>query len=100
MNPLVQAIGLVIIQLVMLLGALPVYHRADPKGEGSPPMPQGASVLQPYADLAKLFRKQPVISSTTSWIFTATPYIRIRFYAGRRAIGADLCLPKSVQLCR
>jgi hypothetical protein len=32
-------------------------------------------VFQPYADLAKLFRKQPVISTTTSWIFTATPYI-------------------------
>ena len=36
---------------------------------------RGASVFQPYADLAKLFRKQPVVSSTTSWIFTATPYI-------------------------
>lgn len=36
---------------------------------------QGASVFQPYADLAKLFRKQPVVSTTTSWIFTATPYI-------------------------
>jgi formate hydrogenlyase subunit 4 len=36
---------------------------------------RGASVFQPYADLAKLFRKQPVISTTTSWIFPATPYI-------------------------
>ena len=36
---------------------------------------RGASIFQPYSDLAKLFRKQPVISSTTSWIFTATPYI-------------------------
>jgi formate hydrogenlyase subunit 4 len=36
---------------------------------------RGASIFQPYADLAKLFRKQPVVSSTASWIFTATPYI-------------------------
>ncbi|HSE58243.1 MAG TPA: NADH-quinone oxidoreductase subunit H [Nitrospiraceae bacterium] len=36
---------------------------------------RGASIVQPYADLAKLFRKQPVVSSTTSWIFTATPSI-------------------------
>src|SRR5713226_1825770 len=36
---------------------------------------RGARVFQPYFDLAKLFRKEPVISTTTSWIFTATPYI-------------------------
>jgi formate hydrogenlyase subunit 4 len=36
---------------------------------------RGAPVLQPYADLVKLFRKQPVISTATSWIFTATPYV-------------------------
>jgi len=35
----------------------------------------GAGVFQPYRDLAKLFRKQPVVSTTTSWIFTSTPYI-------------------------
>ncbi|MFZ5876557.1 MAG: respiratory chain complex I subunit 1 family protein [Nitrospirota bacterium] len=36
---------------------------------------RGASLLQPYSDLAKLFRKGVVVSTTTSWIFTATPYI-------------------------
>src|SRR4029079_10289481 len=36
---------------------------------------QGAGILQPYAALTKLFGKQPVVSTTTSWIFTATPYI-------------------------
>jgi len=36
---------------------------------------QGASVVQPYYDLAKLFRKDVVVSTNTSWIFTATPYI-------------------------
>jgi formate hydrogenlyase subunit 4 len=36
---------------------------------------RGASVLQPYSDLAKLFKKGVVVSTTTSWIFTATPYI-------------------------
>jgi formate hydrogenlyase subunit 4 len=36
---------------------------------------RGANVLQPYSDLAKLFKKGVVISTTTSWIFTATPYI-------------------------
>src|SRR3990167_1944171 len=36
---------------------------------------RGANVLQPYSDLAKLFKKGVVVSTTTSWIFTATPYI-------------------------
>jgi len=36
---------------------------------------RGASLFQPYFDLAKLFRKQPAVSTATSWIFTATPYI-------------------------
>jgi formate hydrogenlyase subunit 4 len=32
-------------------------------------------VLQPYADLAKLLRKEAVVSTTTSWIFRVTPYV-------------------------
>ncbi len=35
----------------------------------------GAGVLQPYYDLLRLFKKGMVVSSVTSWIFTATPYI-------------------------
>ena len=75
MNPLVQAIGLVIIQLVILLALSPFIIGLIRKVKARLQCRQGAGVLQPYADLAKLFHKQPVISSTTSWIFTATPYI-------------------------
>lgn len=75
MTPLVQAIGLIIIQLVMLLALSPFIIGLIRKVKARLQCRQGAGVLQPYADLAKLFRKQPVISSTTSWIFTATPYI-------------------------
>ncbi|MBI2312516.1 MAG: NADH-quinone oxidoreductase subunit H [Betaproteobacteria bacterium] len=32
-------------------------------------------VAQVYRDLAKLFRKQPVIAENASWVFRATPYI-------------------------
>lgn len=35
----------------------------------------GASVLQPYRDLGKLFRKDEVISEDASWIFLAAPYV-------------------------
>jgi formate hydrogenlyase subunit 4 len=36
---------------------------------------QGASLVQPYSDLIKLLRKETVVSSHASWLFTATPYI-------------------------
>src|SRR3989338_6964300 len=49
---------------------------------------RGASVLQPYSDLAKLFKKGVVISTTTSWIFTATPYILFAF-----TLAASLLVP-------
>lgn len=33
------------------------------------------SVLQPYRDLIKLFRKRPVIAAEASWVFEAAPYV-------------------------
>lgn len=36
---------------------------------------QGASVFQPYRDIWKLFHKDEVISETSSWIFSYSPYI-------------------------
>ena len=36
---------------------------------------QGATIFQPYWDLLKNFRKEEVISETTSWIFRAVPLI-------------------------
>ena len=38
---------------------------------------RGPRVLQPYADLAKLLRKEAVVSTTTSWIFRVTPYVLV-----------------------
>ncbi len=35
----------------------------------------GPSILQPYRDLAKLFRKQIVVPETASWIFWVTPVV-------------------------
>jgi len=36
---------------------------------------RGPRVLQPYANLAKLLRKEAVVSTTASWIFRVTPYV-------------------------
>lgn len=37
---------------------------------------KGPGVLQPYFDLLRLFRKDMTVSSVTSWIFRASPYIQ------------------------
>jgi hydrogenase-4 component C len=36
---------------------------------------RGPSILQNYRDLAKLMKRQEVVSSQTGWLFRATPYI-------------------------
>jgi formate hydrogenlyase subunit 4 len=72
---MLQAIILVVVQTIVLLAVSPFIVGLIRKVKARLQLRRGASVLQPYMDLAKLFRKQPVVSSTTSWIFTATPYI-------------------------
>lgn len=72
---MLQAIILVIAQVTVLLAVSPFLVGLIRKVKARLQLRRGASVFQPYADLAKLFRKQPVLSTTTSWIFTVTPYI-------------------------
>lgn len=75
MNALWQTMGLVAMHAGVLLALSPFIVGLIRKVKARLQCRVGAGVLQPYADLAKQFQKQPVISSTTSWIFTATPYI-------------------------
>src|SRR6184192_2450990 len=72
---MLQAIILVVAQTIVLLAVSPFIVGVIRKVKARLQVRRGASVFQPYADLAKLFKKQPVVSTTTSWIFTATPYI-------------------------
>jgi formate hydrogenlyase subunit 4 len=72
---MLQAVMLLVAQTTILLAISPLLVGLIRKVKARFQLRRGARVLQPYADLAKLFRKQPVISTTTSWIFTATPYI-------------------------
>jgi formate hydrogenlyase subunit 4 len=72
---MLHAIILVVAQTIVLLAVSPFIVGLIKKVKARLQLRRGASVFQPYADLAKLFRKQPVVSTTTSWIFTATPYI-------------------------
>jgi formate hydrogenlyase subunit 4 len=72
---MLQTITLVVMQIIVLLGISPFLVGLIRKVKARLQCRRGAGLFQPYADIAKLFRQQPVVSSTTSWIFTATPYI-------------------------
>lgn len=74
MHVMVQVV-LIVVQVIMLLALAPFIVGVIRKVKARLQCRRGAGLFQPYADLAKLFRKQPVRSSTTSWIFTAAPYI-------------------------
>jgi len=75
MQPLIQAVSLVAAQVIVLLAVSPFLVGLIRKVKARFQCRRGANIFQPYADLAKLFRKQPVISTSSSWVFTATPYI-------------------------
>lgn len=53
----------------------------------------GATVLQPYYDLWKLFHKDEVISSDASWVFRFSPYL---IFAVTLVIGASVPLITTV----
>jgi len=72
---MLQAIIVVIVQIIVLLAVSPFIVGLIRKVKARLQLRRGASVFQPYMDIAKLFRKQPVVSSTTSWIFAVSPYI-------------------------
>jgi formate hydrogenlyase subunit 4 len=72
---MLQAIILVFAQMVVLLAISPFIVGLIRKVKARLQLRRGATVFQPYRDLAKLFRKQPVVSTTTSWIFSVTPYL-------------------------
>lgn len=64
-----------VVQALLILAVSPFVVGLIRKVKARLQCRRGASVLQPYSDLAKLFKKGVVVSTTTSWIFTATPYV-------------------------
>jgi formate hydrogenlyase subunit 4 len=52
-----------------LLAGLRVLARARLLGRAGP------SLIQPWRDLARLVRKQPVLPDTASWLFTCMPFV-------------------------
>lgn len=64
-----------LLQLLVVLLLAPLVSGIIRKTKARLQNRRGASVVQPYFDLMKLFKKEVVVPSTASWIFRFTPYI-------------------------
>jgi len=68
-------IVLSVLQALLLLAIAPLVTGIIRKIKAHMQQRKGASIFQPYRDIAKYFHKDSVVSSETSWIFSITPYI-------------------------
>jgi formate hydrogenlyase subunit 4 len=64
-----------LLQLLLVMFGSPLLVGVIRKTKARLQGRRGASVLQPYADIRKLFLKEAVVSENTSWIFRFTPYL-------------------------
>ena len=72
---MIESVLITVVQAVVVLTASPFIVGLIRKVKARLQCRQGPGWLQPYYDLAKLFRKDVVASTHTSWIFTVSPYI-------------------------
>lgn len=70
-----QTIAYNIIQVLFVLVFAPLYSGVLSRVKEIVQSKRGPSIFQPYRDLWKLFHKDEVISSETTWIFRITPYL-------------------------
>ena len=64
-----------LIQLLFVIGLAPLYAGVLSRLKEIIQSRRGPSIFQQYRDLWKLFHKDEVISSETTWIFRITPYL-------------------------
>lgn len=65
----------VVLQFAMIVAIAPLMSGIVSKFKALMQGRVGASIIQPYRDLAKLLRKDSVTSRNCSWLFRVVPYI-------------------------
>ena len=70
-----QTIAFNVVQILFVLGFAPLYSGVLSRFKEIVQSKRGPSIFQPYRDLWKLFHKDQVLSSETTWIFRITPYL-------------------------
>jgi formate hydrogenlyase subunit 4 len=64
-----------LLQLLLVLAFAPLITGIIRKTKARFQRRRGASIVQPYYDLAKLMRKEVIVSPVASWLFHCTPYL-------------------------
>jgi formate hydrogenlyase subunit 4 len=80
MSPLLPIPVIQILQVVTVIGAGPGVSGVIAKVEARLQGRRGPRVLQPYYDLAKLFRKEALAPEGASWVFLAAPVAAFTCY--------------------
>lgn len=70
-----QTITYNILQVLFVLIVAPLYSGVMSRLKEIVQSKRGPSIFQPYRDLWKLFHKDQILSSETTWIFRITPYL-------------------------
>jgi formate hydrogenlyase subunit 4 len=70
-----QTIAFNLIQILFVLIFAPLYSGVLSRLKEIVQSKRGPSIFQPYRDLWKLFHKDEVVSSESTWIFRVTPYL-------------------------
>ncbi len=64
-----------IFHLLLMLAAAPILVGIARKAKARMVGREGPPIMQPWRDIARLLRKQPVVADSTSWFFRAAPGI-------------------------
>src|SRR5512145_2232852 len=83
-----RLVAFLVLQTAAMLAVAPLLRVAIQKMKARLQNRQGPPWLQGYYDLAKLLRKEPVRSETSSWVYVAGP--RMYFAA---AVAATTLVP-------
>lgn len=70
-----QSIAYNLLQILFVLAFAPLYAGVLSRLKEIVQSKRGPSIFQPYRDLWKLFHKDEVVSSETTWIFRVAPYL-------------------------
>jgi len=85
---MISNIAISIFQIIIILVLAPLLSGIIKKIKAFFQIRKGASIFQPYYDLAKLLRKDSVVSENVSWIFHAA-----RSYLSCVRANAGLIVP-------
>lgn len=72
-DPISILIG--IVQVLIIVAFAPLLTGIMRKTKARTQKRIGSSVLQPYYDMIKLFKKDEVVSENSSWLFRASPWV-------------------------